>query len=134
MPDTTCDALFAELEENPGDRLTLLALADWLEEHDDLQGAEAIRWIASEGKSPFRYEGQTTLRYQYEKWHMGWYWWTTDEQDSPWGYPPACILPNRLWNQMEHTFPYDPGTFKEYPTVRVALERVMEVWRKGARP
>ena len=45
----TLTALYAELEANPDDTLTLLALADWFEENDQGKPAECVRWLAEMG-------------------------------------------------------------------------------------
>jgi uncharacterized protein (TIGR02996 family) len=121
-------AFFEALEDDPGDAVTLLALADWLDEGGESAKAECLRWLAKEGKAPYRYHRANELLYHHETWQEGWWWWTTDREKSPWGYPESSSLPHRLWKKMKHSFSYDPCVFKEYHTVRGALQAVLEVW------
>jgi hypothetical protein len=123
-------ALFAELEANPGDTLTLNALADWFEENDQAKPAECVRWLAEAGKVPFHYTEESDIIHHFEGWKVGWYWWTTANERRGWGYPKACRLPRTLWSRMTHTFDYDPKVFKEYPTVRGAIEAVIAAWKR----
>jgi uncharacterized protein (TIGR02996 family) len=125
-------AFYLALEENPGDTVTLRALADWLEEHDEPTQAACLRWLAAEGKAPYRYNPADGLMYYHHDWQEGWWWWTTSKEKEPWGYLMACVLPDALWQEMRHTFDYRPCVFKEYPTVRSAIEAVLEVWTPPA--
>ena len=128
-------ALYAELEANPDDTLTLHALADWYEENDQSKPAECVRWLAEMGKLPFHYSDEADVIHHYEKWKIGWYWWTTAGERKGWGYPKGCRLPRTLWGRMKHTFDYSPRVFKEYPTVRGAVEAVIAAWtRRPATP
>lgn len=126
-------AFFAALEANPADTVTLLAFADWCDEQDQSGHAACLRWLAEEGKVPYRYYHTNELRFHHETWHDGWWWWATDNEERPWGYPEASILPNKLWRKMSHTFSYDPCVFKEYPTVRGAFEAILLCWEKPDR-
>jgi hypothetical protein len=126
----TLTALYAALEADPGDAVTLNALADWFEENDQDKPAECVRWIAEMGKVPFHYTAEADIIHHYEGWKDGWYWWTTAGEKKGWGYPKACRLPRTLWGRMKHTFEYDPAVFKEYPTVRGAIEAVIAVWKR----
>jgi uncharacterized protein (TIGR02996 family) len=126
-------AFYAALEANPGDPVTLLALADWHDERGEPGRAACLRWLAREGKAPYRYYHRNRLRFHHETWRDGWWWWTTDREESPWGYPAESALPHKLWQKMRHTFDYDPCVFKEYPTVRSAVEAVLEAWSKPGR-
>ncbi|MFO0845858.1 MAG: hypothetical protein U0797_26325 [Gemmataceae bacterium] len=40
------------------------------------------------------------------------------------------MLPHRVWKSLGHTLPYDPLVFKEYPSVRAAIEALIEGWLK----
>ena len=130
---TVLTALFAELEEAPCDIATLRALADWLEDDDQPKPAECVRWLADTGKVPFKYALQEEIMYRFDGWRRGWFWWTTGIQRPNWGYPKSCRLPRMLWQPMKHTFDYDPMVFKEYPTVRAAIEAVMAAWTRRPR-
>jgi len=121
-------AFYLALEANPGDTVTLRALADWLEERGAATPAACLRWLAAEGKAPYRYSRGNELIHYHESWQEGWWWWTSSREKSPWGYPKTCTLPHKLWRKLRHTFDYSPCVFKEYPTVRAAIEAVLEVW------
>jgi uncharacterized protein (TIGR02996 family) len=126
----TLIALYAALEADPADTVTLLALADWFEEHDQDKPAECVRWLAETGKVPYRYTDEADILHHFDKWKDGWYWWTTASERKGWGYPKDCRLPRALWGRMKHTFDYDPRVFKEYPTVRGAIEAVIAAWKR----
>jgi hypothetical protein len=121
-------ALFAALESSPGDPVTLLALADWYEEREDARGAESLRWLAAKGKAPYRHRHSDSLLHHHDTWKDGWYWWATAREKRGWGYPDSAVIPHPLWDKLEHTFNYDPLVFKEYPTVRRAVEVLIAAW------
>jgi hypothetical protein len=123
-------AFYLALEDNPGDRVTLAALADWYEEHDQLDAAAALRWAARLGRWPFHYHANGGLTVASAAWHDGWFWWSVDEpyHGREWGHPPSCRLPRAVWGKLRHTFSYDPAVFKEYPTVRAAYEALIDAW------
>ena len=123
-------AFYAELEANPGDTVTLHALADWFEENDQIKPAECVHWLAEMGKVPFRYTDDAEIIHHFDAWKNGWYWWTTASARRGWGYPKACRLPRTLWGRMAHTFDYPPLVFKEYPTVRGAIEAIIAAWTR----
>jgi hypothetical protein len=120
--------LYDALEARPDDRLTLLALADWYEENAHPGAAACLRWLAEEGKHPYRYYPSNGLRHHHPSWSAGWYWWTNDQEPENWGYPAACKLPYLLWDRLADTFSYDPIVFKEYPTVRGTFEAAIAAW------
>ena len=126
-------SLYEALESNPGDKVTLLALADWLEERGEAKRATCLRWLVKSGRTPYRYYHENRLRFHHESWQEGWWWWARGSEKNPWGYPKTSTLPERLWKKLLHTFPYDPCVFKEYPTVRGAIEAVLEAWARPAR-
>jgi hypothetical protein len=64
-------------------------------------------------------------------WKDGWYWWATARERPGWGYPESVKVPHPLWDKLEHTFNYDPVVFKEYPTVRAAVEALVAAWAPG---
>lgn len=66
--------------------------------------------------------------HHHDTWHDGWYWWATDREHPGWGYPEAAALPHAQWKELAHTFNYDPLVFKEYPTVRGAVEALIAAW------
>jgi uncharacterized protein (TIGR02996 family) len=121
-------ALYAALSASPDDRITFLALADWYEDHDQPDEAECLRWLVKTARRPYQYFEANPLRYHHESWAEGWYWWTTERAAEVWGYPENCQLPFAVWDRLDHTFAYNPITFKEYATVRDAYEAVLEAW------
>lgn len=128
------NAFYSVLEKSPSDTLTQRALADWYEEHDQPQAATCLRWLAENKRSPFRYRRRSRkLLHHHDSWKNGWYWWTTAQEGDGWGYSPCCVLPHRIWRRLKHTFPYDPLVFKEYPTVRQAIETLIAAWPKPRR-
>jgi hypothetical protein len=122
------EGLFAALERAPGDRVTLLALADWYEERENARAAECLRWVAANGRAAYRHRHTDKLDHHHDTWKDGWYWWATDREKRGWGYPDSAVIPHRLWDKLGHTFNYDPLVFKEYPTVRGALEALIAAW------
>jgi hypothetical protein len=127
------NAMYAALEKRPADHVTLLALADWHEERGGVAAAECLRWVVIEGKAPFRYSGDDeSLMHHHNTWHEGWYWWATSRERRGWGYPPSGVLPHRVWKRLGHSFAYDPLVFKEYPSVRAAIEALIDGWQKPA--
>lgn len=121
-------ALFKAIEAAPEDWLALGALGDWFEEQGQETKAEACHWLAEHRKTPFRYDKTVELRYHHDTWRKGWFWWTTDRERAPWGYPDSCMLPHDLWDRLRHKFGYDPMVFKEYRSIRAALEAVLTGW------
>src|SRR5262249_52709196 len=107
-------ALFAALESSPQAPVTLRALPDWHEEREELKGAECLRWVAGEGKSPYQHHHTDKLLHHHDTWKDGWYWWATAREQPGWGYPASATIPHPLWEQLAHTFNYDPLVFKEY--------------------
>jgi hypothetical protein len=131
MSDTDAlQAFYLVLDENPGDQVTLLALAGWYEEHDQPIAADCLRWAARHSAWPFRYRANGGLIVSSAVWHDGWFWWAIDDpfRGRDWGHEPNCRLPAPVWNELRHTFNYDPAVFKEYPTRRAAFEALIEVW------
>ena len=119
------------LESSPEDPVTLQALADWYEEREEARGAECLRWVASKGKAPYRHRHSDDLLHHHDTWKDGWYWWATAREKRGWGYPASAVIPHPLWHELKHTFSYDPLVFKEYPTVRAALEALIAAWAPG---
>ncbi len=120
--------LYLALEEASADAVTLQALADWFEEHGNARSAGCLRWAVAGGRTPFRYHHSAPLRYHYEGWHDGWYWWVTEAELLSWGHPRTCRLPHRLWHCLPHSGAYLPATFKQYPTARAAYEALLDAW------
>ncbi len=126
--------LYAALEKVPTDEVLLLALADLYLKRGSHAAAECLQWVVIEGKTPYRYFHSTDgLRHHHDSWHDGWYWWTTSRERRGWGYPKSCVVPQRIWSRMTHTLPYDPLVFKEYPTIRAALEALIQGWQTPRR-
>jgi len=125
---------YLALEENPDDRVTLLALADWYEEQDEPAAACCLRWAVGRDFWPFCYCASTGLTVSSGAWHDGWFWWAVDEpyHGRDWGHAPNCRLPRDVWGKLRHTFDYDPAVFKEYPTRRAAYEALIDVWLLAA--
>jgi uncharacterized protein (TIGR02996 family) len=130
MATSDClDAFYLALEETPGDRVTLLALADWYDEQGSAEAAACLRWVVAKGRCPFRYR-RGRLSIQSTTLHDGWYWWATDDPPAgpDWGHSQECRLPSALWEQLRHTFDYRPNNCKEYASVRSAYEALLEAW------
>ena len=66
-------AFYQALESNPGDTVTLGALADWFEEGGDGTSAAGVRWLANEGKAPYRYFHTNDLRFHHDSWRESWW-------------------------------------------------------------
>ena len=128
--DTTrlLDAFYLALDESPGDKATLCALADWYEEQGHLANASCVRWAMRLGLRPIRCPRQENQRARVQdiSGHDGWYWWVVDQPN--WVEERTCRLRPELWNRLAHSFPYEPLVFKEYPTLRAAYEALFEVW------
>jgi uncharacterized protein (TIGR02996 family) len=123
-------AFYLSLDQAPDDQVTLLALADWYEEQGDTQAAACLRWTVRRGLSPFRYRVGGAVTQSGQEWHDGWFWWTVDEPYflDDWRFDITCRLPRPLWAQLRHSFAYEPGVFKQYPTRRSAYEALIEAW------
>lgn len=125
------EAFYLALEESPGDRATLLALADWHDEQGDTNAATCLRWVVSRGRCPFRYR-MGAIRANSPYFHDGWYWWTVeDRHGSDWGHTSECRLPRKLWQHLRHSFDFDPLVCKQYATVRDAYEVLLEAWPRA---
>jgi hypothetical protein len=124
---------YLALDEDPGDPVTHMALADWYEENDNLDAAESLRWIVDRRRWPFLYRKKGGgVRVEAEAWHDGWYWWAQDDisYGNDWGHGNWCRLPRLLWKNLPHTFNYNPAVFKEYETRRAAYEALFRAWPK----
>ena len=122
------DAFYRALDDAPDDATTLCALADWYEEQGDVSIAACVRWTIRLRLRPIRFSRVNdygALRVG-PTWNEGWYWWVVDEPN--WVEERACRLPPALWNRLDHSFPYVPSIFKEYPTRREAYEALFEAW------
>jgi uncharacterized protein (TIGR02996 family) len=131
MPEATnANALYLALDEAPGDTFTTMALADWYEEHGNLDAAECLRWSIARKRWPFRYTKSGGLSVSSDAWHSGWLWWALDDRNygRNWGHPPECRLPVALWTRLPHDFTYTPAVFKEYKTRREAYEALFAAW------
>lgn len=122
------DAFYLDLDDAPSDTTTLCALADWHEERGEIRTAECVRWTIRHDLRPilFSRDGHWRELLTGPSWHDGWYWWVVDE--SNWVEERSCRLAAPLWNRLDHSFPYVPSIFKEYPTRRVAYEALFEAW------
>jgi hypothetical protein len=123
-------AIYAALDDNPADRVPLLALADWYEEHDRVDAAACLRWAARHGYRPFHYRRDGGLQVNSAMWHDGWFWWALDDPyyGRDWGHDASCRLPRVVWWKLNHGFDYSPAVFKEYPSRRAAYEALIAVW------
>jgi uncharacterized protein (TIGR02996 family) len=129
-------AFYLALDEMPGDRVTMLALADWYEEHGEISAAECLRWLVEYGLYPFRYRKGETVQHSPPAWHEGWYWWAVENSQARrnWRYPRSCCLPQALWDRLKHYFDYPPSVFKDYPTGRAAYEALFTAWPTVRKP
>src|SRR4051812_17712569 len=92
------DGLFHALEDDPGDVVSLCALADWYEEIDRPAPARCLRWVVRRGRRPSR-SARATFTVHGGPFHDRWLWWATGEpiQGAAWGLPQSCRLPSALW-------------------------------------
>lgn len=132
IPTDPLGIFYHTLEETPGDKVTMLALADWYEENGHEPDAACIRWAAERQAIPYKYK-HNTLKVSFEEWGNGWFWWAVDDPGygSDWGHSTNCRLPRDIWSKLRHTFSYSPAVFKEYETQREAYEVLIELWRKA---
>jgi hypothetical protein len=116
-------AFYLALDDDRGDQVTLLALADWYE-------AEALRWTVQHGRRPYCFPCDGGLTVSSQDWRIGWFWWAVDDaaHARDWGHPRSCQLPRALWDKLRHNIGYTPSVFKEYPSVRQAYEALIDVW------
>jgi hypothetical protein len=128
--DTSLDSFYLTLDAEPSDRVTTLALADWYEEHDQSDAADALRWAAEQRRWPFQYRREGGMAVCCQTWHDGWFWWAVADKayGRDWGHPQECRLADALWKRLKHTFKYDPAVFKEYPSRRAAYEALFAAW------
>jgi uncharacterized protein (TIGR02996 family) len=126
----TLAGFYLALKENPGDPVTLLALADWYEENGLPEHASCLRWTAQRHRFPFEYRKEDPGMVNHSKaWTDGWYWWAIDDPvGRGWGHPPTCHLPRPLWKRLENHFPFDVGVFKHFPSLQAAYEALFDVW------
>ena len=85
---STEEALWRGVMAAPDDGLPKLVLADWFDEHGEPEMAQALRWMAENGKMPFC--SDPTERY----WGGFCWWWFSDLADETHG----CRLPKRLFD------------------------------------
>jgi uncharacterized protein (TIGR02996 family) len=110
--------LHAALDADPADQRLRLVLADWYEEHGAPQTAEALRWLAGQGKHPARYWEEWV-------WHnpasaqQTWYHGRRQEARHP---TAAEVLPQELWQALECPTWRSPAFWKPYATRRAAEE------------
>jgi len=123
-------ALYKAIEEKPLDSVSILALADWYEEQGQTEAAAALRWLAEQKKTPYRYIYQEELKVHFDQWKSGWYWWATDAEGHDWGHPDSCVLPHKLWSKLTHAFEYNPLVFREYPTIQGAIDAFIRAWTR----
>jgi hypothetical protein len=123
-------AFFAELDDNPADQVTLLALADWFEEQDRLDAAACLRWAARHRYRPFHYRRDGGMSVTGSDWRDGWFWWAKDDQAVgwEWGHEPTCRLPGVVWRKLKHSFQHEPLVFKDYPSRQAAYEALIAAW------
>ena len=123
-------AFYLALDEDPGDEVTLLALADWYEEHDQTTAADALRWAVRHGRRPYCYPADGGLTVSSPEWHLGWFWWAADDaaHARDWGHSPRCRLPRAVWEKLRHGLNYEPSVFKEYPRASDAYEALIDAW------
>jgi hypothetical protein len=126
------DSFYLALDENPGDLLTVQALADWYEENGEANAASCLRWLAVRERWPFRFqkEGGPVTIAAARTWNDGWFWWAVEDPWTgyDWGHPEQCRLPQGLWDRLRHGFTHQPRVFKEYPTRRAAYETLFTAW------
>lgn len=125
----TLNGLHAALDAAPDDPARVLAIAEWYAQQGNLNAAAALHWTVLEGKLPFLFNrDDANLTDDYAEWQEGWFWWATG--NCNWGHPHSCELPFGLWEELEHTFEYEPSVFKEYLTRRDAYEALIAAWER----
>lgn len=122
MPDQAIrDALFATLESQRDDPITLAALADWFEEHDDAGAAACLRWVARNGRRP----GFNSCQVNY-----GRYFWEL-QGPEPILDDPRAQLPAGLWIALEGYDEARPvNSFKSFASVRLAYFALLLAWER----
>jgi hypothetical protein len=104
---------YRALLKNPGDTLTMLAVADLLEEEGNESLARAYRWAAENRKWPVKL---TTKR------PPDWFHEEYEGNDAP----VSARLPDYIWNAVrDDCDPYDFGTVsKVFKIIARGLDRV----------
>lgn len=122
-------AFYLALDEHPGDRTTLLVLADWYEEYGRSHAAACLRWTVEHDRHPFRYT-RGSINVLTDSFQEGWFWWALDDPSygQDWGHPRTCRLPVEIWKPMRHTFAHVPALVKEYPSTQDAYLALIEAW------
>jgi len=116
----TLDALYNALENSRGDPVTLSALADWFEEHDDLPAAACLRAAVDMGRQP----GYNNHQFMYGK-----FFWELCEASPIINEPPAQ-LPRPLWEALPgNDEPHPVYSFKSYRTARFAYQALIAAWK-----
>src|SRR5436190_11362355 len=97
-------AFFGALEQDRADAVTLSALADWYDEHDDAESAACLRWVVRRGRRVGKVPGG----------YYGDYFWELEEARPIRNDPPAQ-LPDALWRALQdNDEPHTVGRFKSY--------------------
>src|SRR4051794_35713239 len=124
---------YQTLKETPGDPVTLMALADWFEEHGQPDHAACVRWTARRNRFPFEYRREASgIVVSSPAWHDGWYWWGVEgDYGRDWGHPPGCRLPRELWKGLKNHFDHDVSVFKHFPSLEAAYEALFDAWLKS---
>jgi hypothetical protein len=120
--------LYTRLAVCACDPTRLAELARWYEAHGRPEAAACVRWVLESNRRPFCYSRRAPLAQHSEVWHQGWYWWATDKPGTAtdWGHPTQCRLPHDLWLRLRHSLPYNPLVFKEFATLQIAFEALIE--------
>jgi len=114
-------AFFGALEQDHADAVTLQALADWYDEHDDPVAAACLRWVARHGGRVGKAAGG----------YYGDYFWELQEPHPIRNDPPAQ-LPATLWRALkDNDEPHAVGSFKSYRSATLAYKALLAAWKQA---
>lgn len=117
------DGLFQALEQDWGDTVTLQALADWFDDHDEPAFASCLRWIVRQKRRVGKVETKNEPVY-------GRFFWELQDAHPIRNDPPAQ-LPVALWRALkDNDEPHAVGSYKSYPTATSAYRALLAAWKK----
>jgi hypothetical protein len=116
------EALFTAFDSDRGDRAALGALADWYEEHGEIDAAACLHWALALGRRPGFNERQQVY---------GQYFWVRQDE-HPILDDPQAQLPEMLWEQLtDFDEPHSVASFKSYRSARAAFTALLAAWKAG---
>lgn len=119
------EALFAAIDDDRTDAVSINALGDWFEENGDSNAAVCLRWVTRNGRRPSSYPRPSIL---------GPYLWVRQEQ-QPIIEDPAAQIPEKLWLELKDNDETEAvASFKSYRSPRAAYVALVEAWRALGEP